>query len=139
MSSSNWIRRGGLAAMVGGILGILCSPFYALAYFATEDGTESLEAPWVAAWAGALRPILEPFLTFAPPEDVYLTYGKLLTLVFLGWRVCWPSTLDKPQVQDGWRSGALVWSLWGRCWELWAASVRTGWEPSGGELSTSRS
>ena len=85
MSSSNWIRRGGLAAMVGGILGILCSPFYALAYFATEDGAESLEAPWVAAWAGALRPILEPFLTFAPPEDVYLTYGKLLTFVFLGW------------------------------------------------------
>ncbi len=85
MSSSKLIRRGGLAALVGGILGISLSPFYALAYFATEDGAESLEAPWVAAWAGAVRPILEPFLTFAPPETVYLTYGKLLSFVFLGW------------------------------------------------------
>ncbi len=83
--SSNLIRWGGLAAMLGGIVGILYSPFYALAYFATEDGAESLEASWVAAWAGALRPILEPFLTFAPPEVVYLTYGKFFSLMVLGW------------------------------------------------------
>ena len=43
--SSNLIRRGGLAAMVGGILGLLHSPFYAVAYFATESGAESLDAP----------------------------------------------------------------------------------------------
>ena len=49
MSSSNSIRWGGLAALVGGTLGILLSPFYALAYFATKEGGESLEAPWVAA------------------------------------------------------------------------------------------
>jgi hypothetical protein len=83
--SSNWIRRGGLAAMLGGIVGIVYSPFYALAYFATPDGAESLEAPWVAAWAGVARPILEPLLTFASPETVYLTYGKLFTFVILGW------------------------------------------------------
>lgn len=85
MVASNWIRWGGLAAMLGGIVGILYAPFYALAYFATEDGVESLEAPWVAAWAGALRPILEPLLTFAPPEVVYLTYGKCFSLMVLGW------------------------------------------------------
>jgi hypothetical protein len=85
MSSSNWSRWGGLTALVGGIVGILYSPFYALAYFATEDGAASLEAPWVAAWAGAVRPILEPFLTFAPPEVVYLTYGKFFSLMILGW------------------------------------------------------
>lgn len=85
MSSSNLIRWGGLTALLGGIVGILYSPFYALAYFATEDGAESLEAPLAAAWAGALRPILEPFLTFAPPEVVYLTYGKFFSLMFLGW------------------------------------------------------
>ena len=82
---SKLIRWGGLAAMLGGIVGILYAPFYALAYFATEDGAESLEAPWVAAWVGALRPILERFLTFAPPEDVYLTYGKFFSLMVLGW------------------------------------------------------
>lgn len=85
MPLSNLIRWGGLAAMLGGIVGILYAPFYALAYFATEDGAESLEAPWVAAWAGALRPVLEPLLTFAPPEVVYLTYGKCFSLMVLGW------------------------------------------------------
>ncbi len=85
MSSSNLIRWGGLAAVLGGVVGILYSPFYALAYFATEEGASSLEAPWVAAWAGALRPILEPFLTFASPEVVYLTYGKFFSFVILGW------------------------------------------------------
>lgn len=85
MSSSNPIRWGGLAAMLGGIVGILYSPFYALAYFATDDGAESLEAPWVAAWAGALRLALEPLLTFAPPEVVYLTYGKFFSFMIFGW------------------------------------------------------
>lgn len=85
MSSYNSIRWGGLAALIGGVVGILYSPFYALAYFATEDGAESLEAPWVATWAGALRPILEPLLTFAPPEVVYLTYGKFFSVMVLGW------------------------------------------------------
>ncbi len=84
-ASSNWIRRGGLAAMLCGIMGILYTPLYALAYFATEDGAESLEAPWVAAWAGVVRPVLEPLLTFAPPETVYLTYGKLFSFMVLGW------------------------------------------------------
>ena len=83
--SSKWTRRGGLAALMGGIVGILYAPFSALAYFATEDGSESLEAPWVAAWAGAVRPILEPLLTFAPPEDVYLTYGKCFSFMVFGW------------------------------------------------------
>lgn len=83
--SSKHIHRGGLAAMVGGVVGILYAPLYALAYFATRDGAESLEAPWVAAWAGALRPVFEPLLTFAPPETVYLTYGKFFSLVVLGW------------------------------------------------------
>ncbi len=85
MSSSNFIRWAGLVAMLGGIVGILYSPFYALAYFATEEGASSLEAPLATAWAGAVRPILEPFLTFAPPEVVYLTYGKSFSFVVVGW------------------------------------------------------
>lgn len=85
MSSSNSMERRGLVALLGGILGILYAPFYALAYFATEDGASSLEAPLAEAWAGALRPILEPLLTFASPEVVYLTYGKSFTFVVLGW------------------------------------------------------
>nr|MBA2715280.1 hypothetical protein [Rubrobacteraceae bacterium] len=85
MSLSNRTRWGGLAALMGGILGIMYSPLYALAYFATEDGASSLDAPWVAVWAAAARPILEPFLTFAPPDTVYLTYGKVGLFMVLGW------------------------------------------------------
>jgi hypothetical protein len=84
MDSSNLARRGGLAAMAGGIVGIAYSPLYALAYFATKDEESSLEAPWVAAWAGVLRPVLEPLLMFASPEAVYLTYGKFFSLVVIG-------------------------------------------------------
>jgi len=83
--SWNWIRRGCLAATLGGIVRILHAPFFALAYFATEDGAEPLEAPWVAAWAGAVRPVLEPLLAFAPPEVVYLTYCKCFSFMVLGW------------------------------------------------------
>ena len=39
----------------------------------------------MVAWAGALRPALEPLLTFAPPEVVYLTYGKCFSLMVFGW------------------------------------------------------
>ena len=69
MDSPKLIRYGGLAAMLGGIVGILYAPFYALAYFATVDGAESLQALWVAAWAGVARPALEPLLTFASSEE----------------------------------------------------------------------
>ena len=85
--SSKLNRWGGLAAMLSGIVGILYAPFYALAYFATEDGAESLEAPWVAAWTGVVQPLLEPLLTFAPPEVVYLTYGKCFSFMVFGWMV----------------------------------------------------
>jgi hypothetical protein len=78
-------RWGGLAAMLGGVLGILYAPFYALAYFATEDGKPSLESAHVNAWVSAVRPVLDPLLTFASPEDVYLTYGKVFTFVTAGW------------------------------------------------------
>lgn len=84
MSLSNLTRWGGLAAMLGGIVGILYFPFHAVAYFATEGGAESLEAAWVAAWSGAFRSLFEPLLTFAPPDNVYLTYGKISLFMVLG-------------------------------------------------------
>ena len=108
-------------------MGILLSPFYALAYFATEDGASSLEAPWVAAWAGAIRPILEPLLTFAPPEDVYLTYGKLLSFVFLGWLAGLLALHTRQAASAGrLRSGVSAWPSPGPFWALPAVSARTG-------------
>jgi hypothetical protein len=84
MSSSNLVRWGGLVALVGGMIGLLYFPFHASAYFATRDGAASLDAPWVAAWAEPFARVFDPLLTFAPPHDVYTTFGKVVTLVVLG-------------------------------------------------------
>jgi hypothetical protein len=87
MSPSNLIRRGGLAALVGGVIGILYFPFHACAYFATQDGSAALDAPWVAVWAEPFTRVFDPLLTFAPPHEVYTTFGKILVLVVLGFLV----------------------------------------------------
>ena len=85
MSPSNLIRWGGLAALVGSVIGILYFPFHATAYFATQDGASSLDAPWVAAWAEPFARVFDPLLTFAPPGQVYITFGKVSILVVLGY------------------------------------------------------
>ena len=78
-------RLTGLAAMVGGALGVLVSPLYSLAYFAgTDEAPLHAESPWVQAWAEPARDLLGPLLTFASPDDVYLAYGKLFLFVWMG-------------------------------------------------------
>jgi hypothetical protein len=83
--SPDQVRLTGLAAMVGGALGVLVSPLYSLAYFAgTDGGAPSAESALVQAWAEPAGDLLGPLLTFASPDDVYLTYGKLLLVVWIG-------------------------------------------------------
>lgn len=64
----------GLAAMVGGALGLVFAPLYSLAYFATTDGASDAKSAWVQAWANPARDLLDPFLTFASPDVVRMTY-----------------------------------------------------------------
>jgi hypothetical protein len=84
---SNLIRWGGLAALMGGVVGLLYFPFHATAYFATEAGAPTLESPQVAAWAEPFADAFAPLLTFAPPDTVYTTYGKVYLFVILGFLV----------------------------------------------------
>ena len=85
MSSSNLIRWGGLAALVGSVIGILYFPFHSAAYLASpQGGADSLAAPWVAAWYEPFTRVFDPLLTFASPHDVYTTFGKVYILVLLG-------------------------------------------------------
>ena len=79
MSSSDLIRRGGLAAMLGSVLGILVAPVITSAYSLSEDGA-GLSPPWEPAFSD----LLGPLFGFANPEAVYSTYGKLYFVVFLG-------------------------------------------------------
>jgi hypothetical protein len=82
--SPDEVRVAGLAAMVGGALGVLVSPLYSLAYFATEDGAADADSAWVQAWAEPARDLLGSLLTFASPDVVRLTYGKLFLFIWLG-------------------------------------------------------
>ncbi|MEX0851031.1 MAG: hypothetical protein WD015_05960 [Gaiellaceae bacterium] len=72
-------RRIGLAAVAGGIVGILYFPLHSLAYFATEDSTEG-----VVKWKGSGRDLLEPLLDWDSADTVYRTWGKVGLLVVLG-------------------------------------------------------
>jgi hypothetical protein len=76
--SPDHVRWAGLAAVVGGVLGVLVSPLYSLAYFATDEVAPSDEP----RWADPARDLLDPLLTFASADTVYLTYGKLFLFVW---------------------------------------------------------
>jgi hypothetical protein len=78
------VHASGLAAMAGGALGLLCAPLYSLAYFATDDGAPFAESASVQAWAEPAHDLLAPLLSFASPDTVYLTYGKLFLFVWIG-------------------------------------------------------
>ena len=69
MSPSNLIRWGGLAALVGGVIGILYFPFHAASYLATQSGgADSRAVPWVAGWYEPFARVFDPLLTFASPH-----------------------------------------------------------------------
>ncbi len=75
--SSSTVRWGGLAAMVGGALGIILTPPFAVASaFSYPGGTEDL--PSWTRWVIAVFP-----LDFASGERVYFTYGRLYFLTLL--------------------------------------------------------
>lgn len=73
------IRHCGLTAMIGGALAIAAAPFITSAYSLTEDGAGT-DPPWEPALSDSRSPLF----TFASPEAVYATYGKLYFIVFLG-------------------------------------------------------
>jgi hypothetical protein len=82
--SPDQVRWTGLAAMVGGALGLVFAPLYSLAYFATDDGAADANSTWVRAWADPARDLLDPLLTFASPDVVRVTYFKLFLFIVLG-------------------------------------------------------
>ena len=76
MSKSNLTRWSGLAAMLGGVLGIVLAPVATSASFVAYGGSPP-------SWVSPLRPALDALLAFATPAEVYATYGKVFFLVFL--------------------------------------------------------
>jgi hypothetical protein len=74
-------RWAGLAAVVGGVVGLLYWPLHSLAYFATESGSDSEGLLKPTEW---LREPLEPLLDWSSPDTVYVTYGKIIIVPAAG-------------------------------------------------------
>ena len=91
----------GVAAIAGGIVGILYFPLHSLAYFATEDGTEG-----PVKWADRGRDLLEPLLDWGSADTVYRTFGKVSVVVVLGFVLglvaLWLSRRGIAQRLEGW-------------------------------------
>ena len=69
-------------AWYGGWVSILVGIMHSLARFATEDGQEDVTA-LTSFWADPARRLLEPLLTFADVDHVYVIYGMLWGPLFL--------------------------------------------------------
>lgn len=76
MNIRSWLRYSGLAAVWGGVLGVADSLLLAAAFY--NHAWSQAAAP---TWASGLVGLLGQAFTFAPPETVYRTYGRILLIV----------------------------------------------------------
>ncbi len=72
----------GKSAFAAACAGLVLGPVHALSRYATVGGAEDLELPGVRAWADPAARLLDPLLSWAEPQTVYVTYGKLWLFVF---------------------------------------------------------
>lgn len=82
------VRRGAVAAIIGGVVGIIISPLMSAAYHQTTDGATDTIAPWEPA----LLDLAAPLLTFAAPETVYTIYGIVAGASFSAYCWVWSAT-----------------------------------------------
>jgi len=78
MVTPRWMPWAGLAAILGGLTALLLTPGFATAYFLAY--AEYDPAPF---WMAAVEPRLGSLVTFATPESVYETYGRIYDLVYV--------------------------------------------------------
>lgn len=88
-----WLRWAGAAAIVGGLLALVLTLPFALAFFRAYPGYDV--PPF---WLVALQPTLMPLVTFAPPVTVYNLYGRVYNLVYL---LFLPATVGLHQLHQG--------------------------------------
>jgi hypothetical protein len=108
--------------------GLVLGQIHALSRFRTEDGKEDLEISTTAAWAEPAGDVLSPLLTWADPDLVYVTYGKIWLPVFLGFFLCAVLVRHRRQPQ-GFEKWAWRAVLLGYAWAVLdvAATYWTQW------------
>jgi hypothetical protein len=114
------MRLIGLYAVVAAAASVVLAPLLALAYFATSEGAEELEAGTVSAWAEPVRDAAGGLLTFASADRVYSTYLQALAVLVPAILLCaWATRRLRPRdvgtgERWGWRlalAGYLLVSL----------------------------
>lgn len=78
MWSQKRVRYAGVAAIIGGILGVVLAPIMVMVKYAT--GWSIIPKP---AWIGVVRPVLGPLLSFASPVGLWVIYGGIYTIALL--------------------------------------------------------
>lgn len=68
--------------------GLVIGQLHALARHQTVDGRSDLDLPLTRVWAEPAADFLSPLLSWADPDLVYVTYGKLWLPVFIGFFLC---------------------------------------------------
>jgi hypothetical protein len=73
----------GRLAWVSALAALPLAVLHALARHRTEDGSSDLDVATTRFWAEPAGDFLSPLLTWADPDLVYVTYGKLWLPVFV--------------------------------------------------------
>jgi hypothetical protein len=88
MESVTRHRHIGRFAWVMAWVGLVVGQLHALARHATVDGRADLEVGLTAAWSVPASELLAPLLTWAGPDLVYVTFGKVWFPVFAAFTLC---------------------------------------------------
>ncbi len=80
--------RIGRIAWVMAWVGLVGGQLHALARHRTAEGRSDLDSGAVAWWAEPAGDLLDPLLSWASADAVYLTYGKLWLPVFVAFTLC---------------------------------------------------
>ena len=78
----------GRVAWYAAWFGLVLGQLHALARHRTEDGRGDLDLPLTRFWAEPAGDLFSPLLTWAGPDVVYSTYGKLWLPVFVAFTLC---------------------------------------------------
>lgn len=117
--SDRVIRFVGLYSTLAAGASIVFAPLFALSYFATASGAETLDIATVSVWAEPARDLAGGLLTFASADRVYATYLQLFALLFPAVVLCaWVVRTQRRQPQTrlerwGWRLALLGYFLLG--------------------------
>ena len=87
-STTDRERLVGRVAWYAAWFGLVLGQLHALSRYRTEDGKGDLDMATTAFWAEPAGDLFSPLLTWADPDIVYATYGKLWLPVFVAFTLC---------------------------------------------------